>query len=155
MFPLRDDAPRFGTPFITLALIVVNVAIFVYQFSLAIESPGAQQTFVETFGAIPLRAEQALAGRYPLIEGIGPVFTSIFLHGGWLHLIGNMWFLWIFGDNVEDELGHFTYLLFYLACGLLASLAHILANPESTVPAVGASGAIAGVMGAYLVLCPS
>ena len=155
MFPLRDDAPRFGTPFITLALIVVNVAVFVYQFWLAIESPGAQQTFVETFGAIPLRAEQALAGRYPLIEGIGPVFTSIFLHGGWLHLIGNMWFLWIFGDNVEDELGHFTYLLFYLACGLLASLAHILANPESMVPAVGASGAIAGVMGAYLVRFPS
>ena len=92
MFPLRDDAPRFDTPFITLALIVVNVAVFVYQFSLAIESPGAQQTFIETFGAIPLRAEQALAGRYPLIEGIGPVFTSVFLHGGWLHLIGNMWF---------------------------------------------------------------
>ncbi len=154
MFPIRDDAPRFGTPVVTFLLIAVNVAVFVYQFSLALETPAAQQAFVETFGAIPLRAEHALAGRYPLLAGIGPVFTSTFLHGGWMHLIGNMWFLWIFGDNVEDELGHFSYLLFYLACGLLASAAHIVANPESTIPAVGASGAIAGVMGAYLVRFP-
>ncbi|HUG81817.1 MAG TPA: rhomboid family intramembrane serine protease [Bryobacterales bacterium] len=154
MFPIRDDAPRFGTPFVTVALIAVNIAVFLYQFSLAIESPGAQQTFIETFGAIPLRAEHALAGRYPLLQGVGPVFTSIFLHGGWFHLIGNMWFLWIFGDNVEDELGHFAYLLFYLACGLVASAAHIWANPESAIPAVGASGAIAGVMGAYLMRFP-
>lgn len=154
MFPIRDDAPRFGTPFVTVALIAVNVAVFLYQFSLAVESPGAQQAFVETFGSIPLRTEQALAGRYPVVAGIGPVFTSIFLHGGWLHLIGNIWFLWIFGDNVEDELGHFAYLLFYLGCGLLASTAHILANPASVIPAVGASGAIAGVMGAYLVRFP-
>lgn len=154
MFPLRDDAPCSTTPFVTFALIAVNVAVFVYQFSLAMESPGAQQTFIETFGAIPLRAEHALSGRYPLLAGIGPVFTSVFLHGGWLHLIGNMWFLWIFGDNIEDELGHFTYLLFYLACGVVASVAHIVANPESALPAVGASGAIAGVMGAYLVRFP-
>jgi len=154
MFPIRDDAPHFGTPFVTVALIAVNVTVFLYQFSLAVESPGAQQAFVETFGAIPLRTEQAFAGRYPLIAGIGPIFTSIFLHGGWLHLIGNMWFLWIFGDNVEDELGHLAYLLFYLGCGLLASTAHILANPTSVIPAVGASGAIAGVMGAYLVRFP-
>jgi len=154
MFPIRDDAPRFGTPFVTVALIAVNVTVFLYQFSLAVESPGAQQAFVETLGAIPLRTEQAFAGHYPLIAGIGPIFTSIFLHGGWLHLIGNMWFLWIFGDNVEDELGHLAYLLFYLGCGLLASTAHILANPASVIPAVGASGAIAGVMGAYLVRFP-
>jgi len=154
MFPIRDDAPRSGTPVVTFLLIAVNVAVFIYQFSLAMEAPEAQKAFVETFGAIPLRAEHALAGRYPLIEGIGPIFTSTFLHGGWMHLIGNMWFLWIFGDNIEDELGHLTYLLFYLACGFVASVTHIVANLNSVIPAVGASGAIAGVMGAYLVRFP-
>ena len=154
MIPLRDDAPRFSYPAVTLALILVNIAIFFYQFSLSMASPRAELVFVETFGAIPLRTGYALAGKYPLVEGVAPIFTSIFLHGGWLHLIGNMWFLWIFGDNIEDELGHFFYLGFYIACGVLASAAHVLANPLSTVPAVGASGAIAGVMGAYMVRFP-
>ncbi len=154
MFPLRDDAPRRGTPFVTIALIVVNVAVFLFQTSLYIESPRAQQAFVETFGAIPARAIEALTGRYPLLPGLLPVVTSIFLHGGWMHLIGNMWFLWIFGDNIEDELGRVTYAAFYAACGILASIAHFLSDPTSYVPTVGASGAIAGVMGAYMMLFP-
>ena len=155
MFPLRDDAPRGAFPFVTLLLICVNSLIFAYQFSLWMASPAAADGFVVTFGAIPMRATAAMAGNYPLLEGVGPLFTSIFLHGGPLHLVGNMWFLWIFGDNVEDELGHFSYLVFYLACGLFASLAHFFAKPESTIPAVDASGAIAGVMGAYMVRFPT
>ncbi len=155
MFPLRDDAPRLSYPAVTLVLVLLNVAVFLYQVYLGMVSPRAQMAFVEVFGAIPLRAEYALAGKYPLVEGLAPVFTSIFLHGGWLHLIGNMWFLWIFGDNVEDQLGRFPYLLFYVACGMLASVAHVVANPQSTIPAVGASGAIAGVMGAYMVRFPT
>jgi membrane associated rhomboid family serine protease len=155
MFPIRDDAPRGSFPFVTLLLICVNSLVFAYQFSLWMASPEAADSFVETFGAIPLRATAAMAGHYPLLDGVGPLFTSIFLHGGPLHLLGNMWFLWIFGDNVEDDLGHFRYLLFYIVCGLLASLAHFFANPESTIPAVGASGAIAGVMGAYMVRFPT
>ena len=135
-------------------LVLINVAVFFYQVYLGTVSSRAQMTFVEDFGAIPLRAGYALAGKYPLVDGLAPIVTSIFLHGGWLHLIGNMWFLWIFGDNIEDELGHFPYLLFYVGCGLLASLAHVVANPQSTIPAVGASGAIAGVMGAYMVRFP-
>ena len=150
MFPLRDDAPRWGTPAITVALIIVNVAIFLFQTSLNIESPRAQQAFIETFGAIPGRATEALAGEYPLIQGLFPLVTSIFLHGGWMHLIGNMWFLWIFGDNIEDELGHVPFLIFYVACGVLASIAYYVSDPSSYVPTIGASGAIAGVMGAYI-----
>ena len=154
MIPLRDDTPRLSFPAVTLVLVLINVAVFFYQVYLGTVSSRAQMTFVEDFGAIPLRAGYALAGKYPLVAGLAPIVTSIFLHGGWLHLIGNMWFLWIFGDNIEDELGHFPYLLFYVGCGLLASLAHVVANPQSTIPAVGASGAIAGVMGAYMVRFP-
>lgn len=154
MIPLRDDAPRWSYPGVTLALILVNSAVFLYQFMLLTAEPFLGQLFLETYGAVPARVFSALNGQYPLVEGVGPLFTSVFLHGGWLHLIGNMWFLWVFGDNIEDELGHFPFLLFYLGCGLLASLAHLFANPGSTVPAVGASGAIAGVMGAYMVRFP-
>ena len=154
MIPIRDDAPRWGFPHVTVVLIVFNVSVFLYQWSLSIASPASGQAFVETFGAIPLRVLAAATGKYPIVEGITPLFTSIFLHGGWLHLIGNMWFLWIFGDNIEDELGHFAYLAFYLGCGLIASLVHLFANPHSTIPVVGASGAIAGVMGAYMIRFP-
>ncbi len=154
MFPLRDDAPRRGTPFVTIALIAVNAAVFLFQTSLYLESVRAQQAFVETFGAVPARATEALAGRYPLLPGLLPAVTSIFLHGGWLHLIGNMWFLWIFGDNVESELGHAAFAAFYTACGVLASTAHVLSDPTSHAPVVGASGAVAGVMGAYMVRFP-
>jgi membrane associated rhomboid family serine protease len=154
MFPLRDDAPRGAFPFVTLLLICVNSLVFAYQFSLWMSSPAAADGFVETFGAIPMRATAAMAGHYPLLEGVGPLFTSIFLHGGPLHLVGNMWFLWIFGDNVEDRLGHGLFLVFYILSGLAATFAQLALNTDSTIPNVGASGAIAGVLGAYLVMFP-
>jgi membrane associated rhomboid family serine protease len=105
---------------------------------------------------VPVRIERALAGvgQYTLATTLPTILTSMFLHGGWLHIIGNMWFLWIFGDNIEDHLGHFRYLLFYLACGVAAAITHIIFNLSSNEPTVGASGAIAGVMGAYVILYP-
>jgi len=154
MIPLRDDAPRGSYPYVTVLFIAVNVAVFVYQLKLSFESPGAVEAFVYSFGAVPAKVSAALAGEYSLQSGLLPLLSSIFLHGGFFHLLGNIWFLWIFGDNVEDELGHFTYALFYLGCGLIASVAHFLANPGSSIPAVGASGAIAGVMGAYVIRYP-
>ncbi len=154
MIPLRDDAPRWSYPGVTLVLILINCAVFLYESALLAQSARLGEMFINTYGAIPARVLAAVNGEYPLIEGVAPIFTSIFLHGGWLHLIGNMWFLWVFGDNVEDELGHFPYLVFYIACGVIASLAHIFSGPDSAVPVVGASGAIVGVMGAYLIRFP-
>ena len=154
MIPIRDDAPRSSYPYFTLGLIVANVCIFLYQFGLYLMSPAEGDAFVQSFAAIPANVSSALIGRYPLDDGLLPVFSSMFLHGGWMHLIGNMWFLWIFGDNIEDELGHLYYLFFYLVCGLAASVAHFVTNPFSDVPTVGASGAISGVMGAYMIRFP-
>ena len=154
MIPLRDDAPRWTTPYVTRVLIGLNVLVFLYQFTLYLGDPRVGDAFVQGFGSVPAKISAAFAGRYPVDAAFLPVFTSMFLHGGWLHLIGNMWFLSIFGDNIEDELGHLPYLLFYLTCGVIASVAHYLANPLSVIPAVGASGAISGVMGAYMVRFP-
>ncbi len=152
MIPLRDANPRSTRPMITVLLIVANVVVFLYQFSLG---SGAGQQLIYTFGMIPARIPELFAGHDVTVrQAIWPLLTSIFLHGGWLHLIGNLWFLWVFGDNVEDYLGHFKYLLFYLLCGVGAGVVHALANLGSTVPAVGASGAISGVLGAYIVLYP-
>ncbi len=151
MIPLRDNAPRYSAPFITVGLIVVNVLVFVYQWRL---DPFSLEYFFSQNGMVPLRFGEFLQGQAPAAAAIPPMLTSMFLHGGVLHLLGNMWFLWIFGDNLEDQLGHFRYLAFYLACGLVASLAHISANPASLIPSVGASGAIAGVMAGYMLLFP-
>ncbi len=112
MIPLRDDAPRWSFPGVTLTLILINCAIFLYESALLSQSAHLGELFIQTYGAVPARVLAAVNGEYPLIAGVAPLFTSIFLHGGWLHLIGNMWFLWVFGDNVEDELGHFPYLVF-------------------------------------------
>jgi membrane associated rhomboid family serine protease len=156
MIPLRDINPRSTRPLVTVLLILINVGVFLHQISLG---PRAGQELY-TFGMIPARIPLLLtSSTMTLSQALFPLLTSMFLHGGWLHggwlhLIGNMWFLWVFGDNVEDRLGHFKYLLFYLACGAGAGLAHTLTNLGSTVPAVGASGAISGVMGAYIVLLP-
>jgi membrane associated rhomboid family serine protease len=139
MIPLRDVIPSRTKPVITISLIVINVLIFLFQASL---SDRAQEAFVYAFGLVPAYFSFAT------------VFTSMFVHGGFAHLIGNMLFLWIFGDNVEDRLGHGRYLAFYFLCGFLAALSQLFLDPDSTVPMVGASGAIAGVMGAYLVLYP-
>jgi membrane associated rhomboid family serine protease len=124
---------------VTFILIVINVLIFLYEASL---DPYTQNAFIAHYGMIP----DEFAWR--------SLLTSMFLHGGWMHVLGNMWFLWIFGDNVEDVLGHGKFLLFYLACGIVAGLAQVLIDPSSRVPTVGASGAIAGVMGAYIVKFP-
>lgn len=139
MIPLRDTQPSYTFPFVTVAIIVLNVLAFLYEFMM---DPYELNFFIAHYGVIP--------GRFQWMD----VLTSIFLHGGWMHLIGNMWFLWIYGDNVEDILGHAPYLLFYLLCGLAATMVHVLFNGDSRVPTIGASGAIAGVMGAYVVKFP-
>lgn len=139
MIPLRDSQPSYNTPAVTILLIVTNVFVFLYQISL---DPYSANELIFRYGIIPSRFQPV------------DLLTSMFLHGGWMHLIGNMWFLWIYGDNVEDVLGRGKYLIFYLACGIAAGLTHLLLNPDSRVPTIGASGAIAGVMGAYLVKFP-
>ncbi|MXY69606.1 MAG: rhomboid family intramembrane serine protease [Acidobacteriia bacterium] len=153
MIPLRDLTPRQRTPFVAWTLVLVNVGVFVYQY-FVLDSGQAQTAFLASFAAVPANVGAAVLGQESPVAGLMPLVTSMFLHGGFMHLLGNMWFLWIFGDNVEDELGHAKFLLFYLACGVLATLAHFAAEPSSTVPLVGASGAIAGVMGAYLMRFP-
>jgi membrane associated rhomboid family serine protease len=139
MIPLRDVIPSRTRPGVTITLIVLNVLVFLLQSSL---SDTAQEAFVYAFGLVP--------AYFSLVTA----FTSMFVHGGLAHLAGNLLFLWIFGDNVEDRLGHLRFVAFYLLCGFLAALSQFLLDPDSTIPMVGASGAIAGVMGAYLVLYP-
>ncbi|MDZ7373859.1 MAG: rhomboid family intramembrane serine protease [candidate division KSB1 bacterium] len=151
MFPLRDNIPSRTWPVVNVSLIVCNLLIFLYEVSLGRHL----QDFLMTYGVVPAKVLYLLRKEpWNVVEIVGPFFTSMFLHGGWMHVIGNMWFLWIFGDNVEDRLGHFRYLVFYLLCGLVAGLVHYMLNPTSGVPTVGASGAIAGVMGAYYLLYP-
>ncbi|MDF1536582.1 MAG: rhomboid family intramembrane serine protease [bacterium] len=132
-------------------LIGANVLAFLFELSLGTHL----QAFVHVFGVVPERVLAIVTGEPGLIHyAVLPFFTSMFLHGGWLHLLGNMLYLYIFGDNVEDALGHVGYLLFYLACGVAASLTHVALNMSSSIPTVGASGAIAGVLGAYFLLYP-
>jgi len=154
MIPIRDDRPSFTTPFINYLLIALNTLVFLYEVLLG---PRTREVFVYQFGVEPLRvlAALGLANVHVPDPSALPLLTSMFLHASWLHLIGNMWVLWIFGDNIEDYLGHFGYLIFYLVSGLAASVLHIALNPASNIPSVGASGAIAGVMGAYFLLFPS
>lgn len=153
MIPLRDDQPRFSTPFVTYFLIGLNSLIFLFESAL---TPESFKTLLYQFGMISANITGYLSGsgRLGLAAVLLPALTSMFLHGSWMHVIGNMWFLWIFGDNIEDHLGHFTYLVFYLASGIGAAFAQVILNPHSIVPTVGASGAIAGVLGAYFVLYP-
>jgi membrane associated rhomboid family serine protease len=156
MFPLRDDQPTFSTAFVTYFLIALNCLVFFFEWQLDMHSHRALNSLLGQFGVIP-RLEIGLLTGTPVFSPVGallPIFTSMFLHGSLLHLLGNMWMLWIFGDNIEDYLGHFAYLVFYLLSGVAASLTHILFNASSLVPSIGASGAIAGVMGAYFVLYP-
>jgi len=170
MIPLKDDAPRITTPYMTWLLLVTNIGIFLFEWMMRVNyGRGAEDAFVRVFGLVPARVTIFLEGGHVpahLVTQLGmhvvsagpallPFFTSMFLHASWLHVIANMWALWIFGDNVEDHLGHFTYLLMYLLCGLAGGVTHTLLNLASTVPSVGASGAIAGIMGAYFVLYPS
>jgi membrane associated rhomboid family serine protease len=156
MIPIRDDTPRFSAPFVTYFIIALNTLVFLFELSVSEQGRGALNGLIYHFGVVPLRFDHILAA-WPASSLTGlflPILTSMFLHASWLHLIGNMWFLWIFGDNIEDYLGHFSYLFFYLVCGFAAAITHILLNAGSRLPSVGASGAIAGVMGAYFVLYP-
>ncbi len=150
MFPLRDENPSLTTPVVTRALIVANVVVFLYELLLGPDLPH----FVREFALVPRRFELAMHGLAPISSAALPLLSSIFLHGGWPHLIGNMWYLWIFGDNIEDRVGHAGFLFFYLAGGLFSGLIHVLTNTSSTLPTVGASGAIAGVLGAYAAAFP-
>ncbi|MEK7817916.1 MAG: rhomboid family intramembrane serine protease, partial [Actinomycetota bacterium] len=151
MFPFKDNIPTERFPVITILLVAVNIAVFIYEVSLG----PAVDAFITSYGMTPYEITQGVT-IYP--KGGIPIYatliTSMFLHAGWLHIIGNMLFLWIFGNNVEDSMGRIRFVLFYLMCGLIAGFAQIAIEPQSTIPNVGASGAIAGVLGGYLLLFP-
>ena len=163
MFPLRDENPTELVPFVTVSIIAANVLAW-----LVVQSAGAGDGFLASlcaYGSIPGELTGSIAAgetvplgpRHSCLAGgltYATVVTSMFLHGSWMHLIGNMWFLWVFGNNIEDSMGHGRFVVFYLVCGGLATAAHVASNPGSGIPTVGASGAISGIMGAYLVLYP-
>ena len=152
MFPLHDDNPTTARPYVTVSFIVVCVFVFLWQISLG----EAGQRVIFSLGVIPavLLDIRELSPDLALIPPPLTVLTSMFLHGGWMHLTGNMLYLWIFGNNVEDAMGHGRFVLFYILCGTAAVVAQALPNPQSTVPMIGASGAISGILGAYLLLYP-
>ncbi|MDY0162233.1 rhomboid family intramembrane serine protease [Desulfobotulus sp.] len=152
MIPIRDTQPSRNRPVVTQILIVVNVLVFFMQLGQGPE----MGRFIWEWGLVPARyTDPLISGRWGFFHQAFTLFSFMFLHGGWLHIIGNMWTLWIFGDNVEDRLGPLRYLAFYLGCGLASGLAHFMVYPSSPIPVVGASGAIAGVMGAYFILYPA
>lgn len=152
MIPLKDMTPRRSFPIVTLLIILANALVFIHQLSLSQASGNA---FVNTYGLVPAKISLALAGRhYTMEQALFPFFTCMFLHGGWLHIIGNMWFLWIFGGNVEDRLGPVPYLFFYLVAGIGSGISQTLFSWGSHVPSIGASGAISGVLGVYIVFFP-
>jgi membrane associated rhomboid family serine protease len=139
MIPLRDVIPSRTFPFVTITIIVLNALAFVFELSL---DPRELSEFLRVYGVVPADFH------------VPTLITSMFLHGGWSHILGNMWYLWIFGDNVEDQCGHGRFVVFYLLCGIAAAAGQIVMNPQSMLPTIGASGAIAGVMGAYFLLYP-
>jgi len=153
MLPLKDDQPRYSAPWVTGFLIVLNLLIYFFEWTL---DPRSLNHLIRQFGVVPSHLAALLAGspKYTLPAIVLPFFTSMFLHGSWMHVIGNVWFLFIFGDNVEDYLGHFKYLVFYILTGLIAMATQVIINLHSNLPTVGASGAIAGVLGAYFILYP-
>jgi membrane associated rhomboid family serine protease len=148
MFPLRDTIRPRTYPVVNMVIIVLNILVFLYEFSLGRK----MEEFIYQFGLTPVRFFSGLEHNF--LTAIIPIFTSMFMHGGWLHLIGNMWFLYIFGDNVEDRVGKVGYVIFYLLCGVGSAMTQTFLQPDSTIPMVGASGAIAGVLGAYFLLYP-
>ncbi|MGI8738962.1 MAG: rhomboid family intramembrane serine protease [Gammaproteobacteria bacterium] len=152
LIPLQDDNPTHITPVVSYAIIAACVLVFLWQISLGAN----QQAAVYSLGLIPavLLQGASLPPELTIVPPLATVFTSMFLHGGWLHLIGNMLYLWIFADNIEDAMGHGRFVVFYLLCGIAAALAQALPAPGSEIPMIGASGAISGVLGAYLLLHP-
>lgn len=153
MIPLKDDNPTRGRPIVSYAVLAGCVAVFLWQVGLG---PEAGQRAVYAFGMIPavLTGAASLPPELAVVPPAGTVLTSMFLHGGWMHLIGNMLYLWIFGDNVEDAMGHARFVVFYIVCGVAAAMAQLALDPGSQVPMIGASGAISGLLGAYLLLHP-
>ncbi len=152
LLPLKDDNPTSSFPFVTIGLILANGLVFYHQITLDFAE---SQRFISQWGAIPYQITNGeVLHDAPLIPLPLTLFSSMFLHGGFLHLFGNMLYLWIFGNNVEDTLGHFRFFLFYLVCGLFAAAVQVFSDPNATVPMIGASGAIAGILGAYLILFP-
>lgn len=145
MLPLRDEYPTLRTPFVNYTLIAINILVYIWQFFVGQSNPG----LVYQFALVPAQVSSGISP-----DDLLHIFTSMFMHGGLAHIGGNMLYLWIFGDNIEDAMGHGRYLFFYLLGGVLASVAHIVTSPVSTIPTVGASGAIAAVLGAYLILYP-
>jgi membrane associated rhomboid family serine protease len=143
VFPIRDDNPQILVPYATFGIMAVNVLVWVF-----VQGLGSNPLLAESICQLGLIPELGSTSSWPT------VFTSMFMHGGWLHIIGNMWFLWIFGNNVEDAMGSVRFVIFYVLCGVAAAALQVGANPQSTVPMVGASGAIGGVMGAYVLLYP-
>ena len=153
MIPLHDDNPTEITPVVTIAFIAACVLVFFYQVSLP---PKPGELFVYQYGAIPAAVfgHAQLPAELVALPALGTLLSSMFLHGGWMHLIGNMLYLWIFGNNIEDVMGHVKFVIFYVTCGVLAALSHAMIDPNSTVPMVGASGAISGILGSYILLYP-
>jgi membrane associated rhomboid family serine protease len=147
MIPLRDENPTRTFAFVTVAIIALNALVFWHE--LTLPNTGQVEAFFANFSLTPARLTHA-----PSPATFSTIFTSMFMHGGWLHIIGNMLFLWIFGNNIEDSVGHFKFIFFYLLCGVAAAAAQVAIAPDSTVPMIGASGAISGVLGAYMLLFP-
>ncbi len=159
MIPIRDDISSRTFPIVSVSLIAINALAFLYELALP---PAGLEDFFQQYAVIPIRYFAkghidifGVEHPYTMVDLAIPIFTAMFLHGGWMHIGGNMLYLWIFGDNVEDRMGHGRFLVFYLLSGVLATAAHIMFNPHSQVPSLGASGAIAGVLGAYLLLYPT
>jgi len=150
MIPLRDKNPTRLIPYVNVAIIAVNIVVFVYEVSLG----GGLEGFIGRFAVVPNDLSAVLAGQRLSLKPIESLFTCMFLHAGWLHLGGNMLYLWVFGDNIEDKLGHGRYIFFYIVCGLISTALYVYVDPHSIVPTIGASGAISGVLGAYLLLFP-
>jgi membrane associated rhomboid family serine protease len=152
MIPFQDNVRSRTYPLVTIGLILANLAAFLYELGIP---EGQLAGFFEVNGLVPARIKQI--GAEPMqtvLAATRGTLLSMFLHGGWLHLIGNMWYLWIFGDNIEDRVGHLRFLVFYLLCGTIASLTHVTVHVDSQMPTIGASGAVAGVLGAYLITYP-
>jgi len=154
MIPLRDANPTRRTPVVTLALIVANFVVFAWELGLQASSEASLEVFVTTWGVVPADLLGAWSAGQFVSQETATLITSQFLHGGWLHLLGNLLYLWIFGNNIEDHLGRAWFLLFYLGGGVAAALTQTAIDPQSTVPMIGASGAIAATLGAYIVLFP-
>jgi membrane associated rhomboid family serine protease len=150
MIPIRDHNPTRSVPFITIALIVANSAVFLYQMSLMMQGERPLMRFIYQMAMFPTEVAHEFGP-----DAVRTVFSSMFLHGGFMHVAGNMLYLWVFGNNVEDSMGHLRFLAFYLLCGIAAAAGHVMVSPNSDMPTMGASGAIAGVLGAYLLLHPS